>query len=137
MSYAGDLSPQQTWERLESDPQAVLVDVRTRAEWAFVGRPDLSSIGKEPVTIEWLGFPGGVVNEDFLGQLEAAGVGRDQPVYFLCRSGARSVAAATAAAGAGWSAAHNITEGFEGQVGPGRHRDVDGWRNAGLPWWQG
>lgn len=136
MSHAGDLTPQQTWERLESDPRAVLVDVRTRAEWAFVGVPDLSPLGKQLVTVEWTTYPHGSPNPRFLDELAAA-VPQDLPVHFLCRSGARSAAAASAATAAGWTEAHNVTEGFEGDLGPERHRDVNGWRQAGLPWVQG
>ena len=45
------LSPQQAFEAL-SDGDAALVDVRTRAEWAFVGLPDLSPVGAQPVLVE-------------------------------------------------------------------------------------
>ena len=136
MTYAGDLNPQQAWEGLTSDPRAVLVDVRTRAEWTFVGVADLSSIGKEMVPIEWSTFPEGAPNHAFLEQLREAAP-QDAPVYFLCRSGARSVAAAEAATAAGWTAAHNILEGFEGPVDGAGHRAVSGWKQDGLPWRQG
>ena len=35
-----------TWESLVSRPGAQLIDVRTRAEWTYVGIPDLGAIGK-------------------------------------------------------------------------------------------
>ena len=35
--YAGDLTPREAWELLGSEPDAVLVDCRTRAEWSYVG----------------------------------------------------------------------------------------------------
>lgn len=136
MTYAGDLSPQQAWECLETDPQAVLVDVRTQAEWAFVGVADLTAVGKQMVPIEWSSFPTGALNGSFLQQLQEA-VAQEAPVYFLCRSGARSVAAAEAATAAGWKRAHNILEGFEGPVDEQGHRAVSGWKQAGLPWRQG
>lgn len=137
MSYAGDLSPEETWDRLAGDPEAVLVDVRTREEWAEVGVPDLTTMNKDVVTIEWLQAPFGIVNASFLDELAAAGIGQDTPVHLLCRSGVRSVAAAEAATAAGWTKAYNVTQGFEGAVGPAGERDVDGWRNAGLPWRRG
>lgn len=136
MTHAGDLSPQQAWERLESDPRAVLVDVRTRAEWTFVGMPDLRSIGKRVLPLEWSTFPDGTPNDAFLQQLQQA-VSQEDPVFFLCRSGGRSTAAADAATAAGWHAAHNIVDGFEGPVDEHGHRAVAGWKQAGLPWSQG
>lgn len=136
MSYAGDVSPQQTWESLASDPEAVLVDVRTDAELTFVGRPDLSSLGKQQLAIQWTGYPGGERNANFLRDLEGQGVTRETPVYFLCRSGVRSVAAATEATAAGWRAAYSIIDGFEGGFDDEGRRSVAGWKVAGLPWRQ-
>lgn len=137
MSYAGDVTPEQTWAALRDRPDAVLVDVRTRAEWSYVGLPDLAEVGKQVVTVEWQGYPDGHVNDLFTSDLEDAGVARDQPVYFLCRSGVRSVAAAEAATRDGWSEALNVLEGFEGPHDAHRHRTVAGWKVAGLPWVQG
>lgn len=137
MSYAGDVTPEQAWTALRDEPGAVLVDVRTRAEWSYVGLPDLGAIGKEPVLLEWQTYPDGRVNERFTAELEAAGVAKDAPVYFLCRSGVRSVSAATTATAHGWSRSHNILHGFEGPHDEERHRTVAGWKVAGLPWVQG
>src|SRR5438067_1964979 len=97
MTYAGDVSPGQAYELLANDPDAVLVDVRTRAEWTYVGLPDLRPLGKHVVTVEWQRYPDGAPNQAFLDELAAAGVEPEQPVLFLCRSGARSAAAAQAA----------------------------------------
>ncbi len=134
--YAGDLTPQETWELLKSNPDAVLVDVRTDAEWRWVGLPDPSGLGKKLIKVEWNSATGR--NPNFLGDLAAAGLepGRDAPVLFLCRSGVRSVAAAIAATAAGIGPAYNITEGFEGVLNDDGHRGGDGWRAAGLPWKQ-
>lgn len=136
MGHAGDVTPLEAWELLEDDPQATLVDVRTAAEWAFVGVPDLAEIGRDLVRIEWSTFPGGRPNEWFLEQLADAGVPKDAPVLFICRSGARSAAAADAATASGWTDARNVTEGFEGDLDRSRHRGVGGWKAAGLPWVQ-
>lgn len=134
--HAGDLTPQQAWELLESDPDAVLVDVRTEAEWQFVGVPDTSPVGRNPVLVEWTTADG--PNEGFLADLARAGVPTDteHPVMFLCRSGQRSVAAARAATEAGMLRAHNISDGFEGALDAQHHRGRSGWRAAGLPWRQ-
>lgn len=138
MTYAGDVTPTEVWAELEKDSDAVLVDVRTRAELTYVGFPDLSRLGKQLVAIEWQTFPHGTVNDQFVDQLRSAGITEDQPVYFLCRSGARSRAAATIATQAGYSVAYNVDQGFEGGVDADGHRGTtSGWKAAGLPWRQG
>lgn len=137
MSYAGDVTPRAAYDALRSDPSAVLVDVRTRAEWSFVGVPDLSGIDRPVVTVEWTTFPDGARNPGFVDELRAAGVGEGTPVYFLCRSGVRSVAAAQEATARGLGPAYNVLEGFEGPHDDRHHRTVAGWKVAGLPWVQG
>ena len=62
-SDVGLADPAVTWDALARDPKAMLIDVRTLAEWAYVGAPDLTSIGKEPVFIEWQSFPAMNVND--------------------------------------------------------------------------
>lgn len=133
---AGDLGPRQAWDRLVADPATVLVDVRTRAEWSFVGVPDLRDLGREVVTVEWTTFPEGERNPAFLDELRAAGVEPGAPLLFLCRSGARSAAAADAATAAGLGPAYNVSDGFEGPLDERGHRDVAGWKASGLPWRQ-
>lgn len=134
-----DVDPAMVWLALSQEPNAVLVDVRTIAEWSFVGLPDLSSLGKTPFKVEWQTFPSMTVNHGFVAELgsalSAAGVDKDAPVYYLCRSGARSKAAALAMAQAGWSKGYNIAGGFEGGLDPASHRgSTNGWKAAGLPW---
>lgn len=135
MTYAGDLTPREAWELLERDPDAVLVDVRSEAEWTFVGVPDLTALGKQALGVSWSSWPGGERHPDFVGELRRAGVG-DGPVVFLCRSGARSQAAAAAATDAGLEPAYNVAEGFEGHLDDHGHRGESGWRARGLPWRQ-
>ena len=138
MSYAGDLTPHQAWELLTTDTRALLVDVRTDAEWAYVGIPDASTIDGRAALVEWVSYPTGRPNPQFLKQLGELGLepGDERPLVFLCRSGVRSVAAANAATAAGLGPAYNVLEGFEGDVGPDGHRGHSGWRAAGLPWRQ-
>lgn len=129
LPYAGALLPAEAHELMQSG--AKLVDVRTEAELHYVG----SVPGSD--TIEWSTFPDGQRNPDFLRQLENT-VKKDEPVMFLCRSGARSHQAAIAATQAGWQEAYNVLEGFEGDKDAEGHRNtVGGWRKAGLPWVQG
>lgn len=140
--YAGDISPAQAWDRLKADPAAQLVDVRTIAEWNFVGLPDLSALGRRVHCIEWQSFPTMAANPDFTAAaaqaVTAAGASLATPILLLCRSGARSRASAMALASAGFTQAFNIAGGFEGDPDPERHRgNINGWKAAGLPWRQG
>ena len=137
MSYAGDITPQQAWELLRDNPEAVLVDVRTEAEWRFVGVPDTSSIERPTVLIEWVDS-GGARNGEFVEQLTSALEGRnpEAPVVFLCRSGQRSIGAAVAATNTGIAPSYNVLEGFEGPIDEFGHRGGSGWRALGLPWRQ-
>ncbi len=128
--------------RLTKHANAVLIDVRTKAEWAFVGVADLGSLGKQPILVEWQGFPDNRVNPTFVEQLAEAlnRVGADQntELLFICRSGGRSLMAARAMASAGYTRCRNVTDGFEGGLDPARHRGrVGGWKAQGLPWVQG
>ncbi len=137
--YAGDVSVDEAWRVLSGNPDAVLVDVRTRAEWSFVGVPDLGSIGKEPLLSEWQVFPAMSLNPSFVADVAGAlGEGRKSaPVLFLCRSGARSKAAAVALTQAGFGACYNVVGGFEGDLDEMRHRGRrTGWKAGGLPWVQ-
>jgi len=140
--YAGDLSVQEAWDRLAADAKAQLVDVRTVAEWNFVGLPDLSSLQRRVHCVEWQTFPSMAVNPAFAveaqGAVTAAGADKSTPVFFLCRSGARSRAAAAALTELGFTQAFNIANGFEGDPDGERHRGrLSGWKAAGLPWRQG
>jgi rhodanese-related sulfurtransferase len=132
LPYAGALLPAEAHALLQQLPASKLVDVRTQAEWEYVGHiPDT-------VLIEWNTYPNGQRNPDFLNELQAQVAKSDAPVMFLCRSGARSHHAAQAATQAGYPNSYNILEGFEGDKDANGHRNtVGGWRIAGLPWIQG
>ena len=137
MGYAAEVSPSDAYAALQAVADAVLVDVRTAAEWTYVGLPDLSHIGKRVIPLEWQHFPDGALNGSFVEQLLEAGIDEGAPIYFLCRSGARSAAAATAATAAGLGPAYNVSHGFEGPLDHEGHRTVAGWKVDGLPWRQG
>ena len=137
-AYAGDMTPQQTWDVMQSDAGAVLVDVRTNAEFQYVGVPDLSTLGGETKFVCWVLFPGGKANPDFLDQLADVAPDKQAQVLFMCRSGVRSRFAAAAATEAGFAHCYNILEGFEGDKDSDGHRGtIGGWKVAGLPWTQG
>lgn len=139
--YKADVGVDETWARLGNDASSVLIDVRSRAEWAFVGAPDLSSIGKQVVFATWKDFPAMQVDPDFVDSLDAVlagqGVARDAELFFLCRSGGRSAAAAAAMTAAGHANCFNVADGFEGNRDEnGQRGKLGGWKAAGLPWRQ-
>ncbi len=132
--YKGDLTPQETMERLAARPASVLLDVRTMPEWNYVGVPAVERL----LTIEWQTFPTGAVNPSFVEQVEQVGIPKDAEIYSICRSGVRSIAAAEALTAAGFENVYNVLEGFEGDKDESGHRSsVGGWRYHGLPWTQG
>jgi rhodanese-related sulfurtransferase len=139
--YLADATPEETWNALSKEPGAALVDVRTAAEWGYVGLPDLSAAGAPLLRVEWQSYPSGTVNAAFVDTLrealKGAGVREDAPLYFICRSGARSAAAAAAMTSAGYRRCYNVAGGFEGPLDAEGHRGtVEGWKAAGLPWVQ-
>ena len=136
-TYAGDIVSRAAWHTLRDDPDAVLLDVRTVPEWQYVGVPDLTDIGKEPVFVSWQVYPAMTRNADFVADVRAAGVPQDANVLVLCRSGSRSRAAAVALTEAGYVRCFNIADGFEGGLDAHQRRGrAEGWRAAGLPWVQ-
>jgi rhodanese-related sulfurtransferase len=132
-----DIDADKVWQALQADPQAQLVDVRTDAEWSFVGVPNLADLNREVVLIPWQVYPTMQRNGAFIDHLRQAGIAPETPTYFICRSGARSMAAAQAAAAAGFTTVFNVAEGFEGPPDAQGHRgQVSGWKASGLPWHQ-
>lgn len=139
--YAGDVEPAETWRVLNDNREAVLVDVRTRAEWGFVGTPDLNTVGKSIILQEWQSFPTmerqASFEDNVVQQLEAAKVDKSAPVFFLCRSGVRSQGAAIALSAAGYECCYNVKDGFEGPKDEIGHRGgTAGWKASQLPWQQ-
>ena len=135
--YAGDVAPATAWKILSENKDAVLIDVRTRAEWNFVGLPELASIGKKPALLEWQVFPSMQQNSEFVTTLGNAIADKDTTLLFLCRSGARSASAAKAMTAAGFSTCLNVAEGFEGPLDAQSKRgSAAGWKATGLPWRQ-
>ena len=141
MSYAGDVSCDECWKILAENSEAQLIDVRTKPEWNFVGIPELGALGKEAKLIEWQQFPTMEVNSSFV-EAVSAGLGvennaTDRPVFLLCRSGVRSIAAAQALTASGYTSAYNILAGFEGDLDENYHRaNRGGWKHEGMPWKQ-
>jgi rhodanese-related sulfurtransferase len=131
LPYEGALLPSEAYEVWKGTPGAQLVDVRSRAELEWVGRIPGA------VEIELLSYPGSRPNGAFMDELARQQSDTRAPHMFICRSGGRSNRAASMAAAAGYSAAYNVLEGFEGDKDASGHRNtVGGWRVAGLPWVQ-
>jgi len=135
--YAGDVAPATAWKILGERRDAILIDVRTRAEWSYVGLVDLTSLAKKPELVEWQVFPSMQSNPEFVETVSGTLTDRGAPLLFLCRSGVRSAAAAKAMTAAGYSICLNVADGFEGPLdAQGRRGGAGGWKAAGLPWRQ-
>lgn len=130
------VTPPEAWAILQREPQAVLIDVRSKLEHDYVGHPTGA------VLVMWKDYPDWQENPHFVDEVRAALAARggddaERPILALCRSGARSLAAARKLAAAGYRHLYNVEEGFEGDKDAAGHRSgVGGWRFHGLPWEQ-
>lgn len=139
----GEVDPSEAWRMLDEGANTYLVDVRTRAEWAFVGVPDLGVLNNQPLFVEWATYPDMSVNPRFAAIVEEA-LGNDPvgALLFICRSGQRSLRAAMAvqdhfAANGQEITCLNVAEGFEGDMDAAGHRGGhNGWKARGLAWRQ-
>ncbi|MFT6932065.1 MAG: rhodanese-related sulfurtransferase [Paracoccaceae bacterium] len=139
----GELLPADAWSYLTENQGAVLIDVRTKAEWGFVGIPDLSQLGRDAIFAEWQSWPNMSQNTLFVETVMNELGGTCPPaILFLCRSGVRSQNAAQAVAEhletMGLDAhCINVVEGFEGDLDILKQRGaLTGWKARGLPWRQ-
>ena len=124
-------SPQDAHAQLRADTNAKLIDVRDPVEYVFVGHP----VGA--VNVPWKFLPDMRVNDAFVEQVRRVAPDPETPLYLLCRSGQRSLAAAQALAAEGYTHLVNIEEGFEGPIDADQHRGtLGGWQFHGLPWVQ-
>jgi rhodanese-related sulfurtransferase len=131
MDYKGDVTPRQAYDALTSGRETLLIDVRTPAEWTYVGTPMMPNM----IQASW---PPPENNPDFVAFIEHIGVPKDIEIYLICRSGYRSAKAAGELAAAGYDKCYNVAEGFEGDRDNNGHRGkIGGWKVAGLPWQQG
>ncbi len=146
--FVGHVAPQTCWQVLCEVAHSYLIDVRTRAEWAFVGVPSFNGEafgltaeagggGNRLICAEWQSLPNMAENKDFVAEVSAQIEDKTAPLFFLCRSGMRSQAAARAMTAAGFQACYNVAGGFEGDVDKHGHRGgTNGWKQAGCPWTQ-
>jgi rhodanese-related sulfurtransferase len=145
MSYAGDVSCSDCYSALSQDQSSSLVDVRTQAEWVFVGIPDLDGLGKMVHMVDWQVYPTMQVNSEFVSmvqdRLENENTGdedvKNRKIFCICRSGVRSIAAAQALTASGFTQAYNVLSGFEGDPDHnGQRGKQSGWKFDELPWRQ-
>lgn len=127
--YAGDVTAVECWEMLASDKEATLVDVRTKAEWGYVGVPDVSKISNSSAYISWRLYPFMQVNPEFAHEFEQHLDNKDAPIFLICKSGGRSREAAIEMTARGYTRCYNVVDGFEGLGESG----ASGWKNI-LPW---
>jgi len=126
-----NLTPQQSWDLMQSNSSAVMIDVRTKMEHVFVGKP------LEAIHVPWKEAPEWRLNSTFIQQVEQIVMDKTTPVLLLCRSGMRSLEAANALEVAGFTHLINVLEGFEGDLDENHHRgNLNGWRYSQLPWEQ-
>lgn len=138
LDYAGEVSPREAFDFVNSNP-SVVIDVRTTPEWQFVGMPDLSGTSSKLITISWKLYPSFAQNPKFIDDLTAEPmVQKNAPLFFICRSGGRSLDAALAMTAAGHRYCFNVSGGFEGDADEAGHRSKkQGWKYNNLPWIQG
>lgn len=135
--YRGDLLPKDSWDILSRDDMAYLIDIRTAAERYYVGEPDLSGLNSKLLKIEWRILPNMDLNADFENELLTQIPSKSANLFFLCRTGGRSMEAANKMASLGLTNCFNILHGFEGDLDTRAHRGcVSGWKADNLPWRQ-
>ena len=128
-----EVNPKQAWRMLQENPNAILLDVRSKVEFDYVGHP------VDAVHVPIQEAPDWQTDPDFAQKvIERLGeASKDATVLTICRSGKRSMLAAQLLEEQGYKDTVNIAEGFEGDPDENRHRgNVNGWRFHGLPWEQ-
>ncbi len=152
----------EAYDMLNTVPDSYLVDVRTRAEYQFVGHPitayhfpymflsnELVKNGEDYL------YRFDFKNKVFIEEISKIFKKTDN-LLVLCRDGSRSTAAAVELSEAGFKNIYNIEDGFEGPMFPNfsdsnkdkfyrqlakrnniygfDHRRHYGWQWWGLPW---
>ena len=131
------ISSKQCFERLSKESSSYLVDVRTKPEWLFVGLPDLQSLNKQTICVSWNLYPNMEINVNFESEILESGINKQDVVFLICRSGNRSSDAAEFLTSRGFTNCVNLTDGFEGEIGPNHQRStINGWKYHNLPWKQ-
>ena len=132
-----NISSFECFEKLSKYTNSILIDVRTRPEWIYVGVPDLSSINKTVIFVSWQVYPEMEKNNFFENQIRKSNITINNNLYFICRSGQRSYAAAEYLTSRGFFNCFNVDDGFEGKLDHRCKRSlINGWKFNNLPWKQ-
>ena len=136
MSYKRNLLPKMAVERLQNNPQALFVDVRSKAEFKYVGYPENS------ILIPWIDDPDWEPNPEafsdaVMQELDGRENLSDTEIILICRSGFRSNEALKCLENKGFTQVSHVASGFEGDLDENDHRgNLNGWRHDGMPWSQ-
>ena len=136
MSYKRNLLPKMAIERLQNNPQALFVDVRSKAEFKYVGYPENS------ILIPWIDDPDWEPNPEafsdaVMQELDGRENLSDTEIILICRSGFRSNEALKCLENKGFTQVSHVASGFEGDLDENDHRgNLNGWRHDGMPWSQ-
>tara|TARA_B100001971_G_scaffold180188_1_gene176211 strand:- start:354 stop:767 length:414 start_codon:yes stop_codon:yes gene_type:complete len=136
MSYKRNLLPKMAVERLQNNPQALFVDVRSKAEYKYVGYPENS------ILIPWIDDPDWEPNPEafsdaVMQELDGRENLSDTEIILICRSGFRSNEALKCLENKGFTQVSHVASGFEGDLDENDHRgNLNGWRHDGMPWSQ-
>jgi len=136
MSYKRNLLPKMAVEKLQDNPQALFVDVRSKAEYKYVGFPENS------ILIPWIDEPDWESNPEVFSDLVMQELdGRENilntEIILICRSGFRSNEALKCLENKGFTQVSHVASGFEGDLDENDHRgNLNGWRHDGMPWSQ-
>ncbi len=125
-----DISPESAFQMVRQ-PDTYIVDVRTIAEYVFVGHPEMAY--NIPLTFWDERNIQNVANETFIEDIKARFKPSDTLLLF-CRSGNRSAHALRMLRREGFQKLFNVREGFEGRKDSKGLRNLNGWKNSGLPY---
>ncbi len=126
-----EITSREAYEMITRDPAVRLVDVRSIAEYYFVGHPPTAA--NVPLTF-WDEKAQALVGNDHFVEDIKARYKPEESLVFICRSGGRSLKAAQLARAAGFSHVASVKDGFEGEKDARGYRTVKGWKNSGLPY---
>ena len=135
LAFAGvepaDIDSKESYKMVMENPKdTFIVDVRTRAEYEFVGHPDLPN-GVPNIPLKF--YPGWKMNANFVKNVEAR-YPKDVTLIMLCRSGKRAEKAGKLLLDAGFKKVLYMADSFEGSKDEKGHRTVSGWKVNGLPY---
>ena len=126
--------------------RVLFIDVRTRTEAMFVGMPSgvdalVPFVETEEIMTTWDNAKSAYKLEpvqDFVPEinrrLKEKQLTKDDIVVLICRSGDRSSRAVNRLAEDGFKRVYTVADGFEGDMSKDGRRNVNGWKNADLPW---